>query len=442
MLERIKEDKRQPLEDIVNIKGLNQELERIKPQLLGYIFDILSKVLKTLSTGGITKPKELPRMADFALHGEIVARYLGYDENVFLNAFNENVRLQSDELLETNPLAMTVFQFVQWTPEFKGSATGLLKELNLKAEELGIQRDNFWPKSPGALSRRLNLIRTSLRRIGVEIELLQHQGKDGKSREIRVRKIPSEASESSVTSDISPNQTRIHTNASDDIIDDNDDTNKVSSEGSTKNRAQNGASDDTDNSDDTFHITSSPSPTALTSNSYQQQSSYNNGNDKASLGETASSQQTMTNDSAVAKTISRLGKQEAHPYTGVKNYDILQENSGNVSYMSQTTNIDKVEEQISQPQGDENRPQHKFQDESNNITSKKDSREEVVVNEEREEDKRRILEENPNMPKDDLEFMLSLPVERKITKVTELETIHATAEQQEEMDRLLKNNND
>jgi hypothetical protein len=37
--------------------------------------------------------------------------------------------------------------------------------------------------------------------------------------------------------------------------------------------------------------------------------------------------------------------------------------------------------------------------------------------------------------------MLSLPVERKIPKVTELETIHATAEQQQEMERLLKENN-
>jgi hypothetical protein len=109
MLERIKEDKRQPIEDIVNIKGLNQELERIKPQLLGFIFDILCKVLKTISTDGIIRPKELPRMADFALHGEIVARCLGYDENVFLNAFNENIKLQSDELLEVNPLAMLCF---------------------------------------------------------------------------------------------------------------------------------------------------------------------------------------------------------------------------------------------------------------------------------------------------------------------------------------------
>ena len=52
-----------------------------------------------------------------------------------------------------------------------------------------------------------------------------------------------------------------------------------------------------------------------------------------------------------------------------------------------------------------------------------------------EEAKRRILEENLHISKDTLEFVLSLPV------VTELETIHATAEQQEEMERLLKKNN-
>jgi hypothetical protein len=62
--------------------------------------------------------------------------------------------------------------------------------------------------------------------------------------------------------------------------------------------------------------------------------------------------------------------------------------------------------------------------------------------EEREEAKRRILEEYPDMPKENLEFVLSLPVERKIPEVAEMETIHATAEQQEEMERLLlKKNN-
>jgi hypothetical protein len=72
-------------------------------------------------------------------------------------------------------------------------------------------------------------------------------------------------------------------------------------------------------------------------------------------------------------------------------------------------------------------------------SSKKGSREEVVK-EEREEAKKRILEDDPHISKDALEFMLSLPVERKIPKVTEQEPIHATAEQQEEMEKLLKKN--
>ena len=61
---------------------------------------------------------------------------------------------------------------------------------------------------------------------------------------------------------------------------------------------------------------------------------------------------------------------------------------------------------------------------------------------EREEAKRRILEDDPHISKDTLEFMLSIPVERKVPKVSEKETIHATAEQQQEMEkRLLKKNN-
>jgi hypothetical protein len=69
---------------------------------------------------------------------------------------------------------------------------------------------------------------------------------------------------------------------------------------------------------------------------------------------------------------------------------------------------------------------------TNSDNSEKDR---IKVEKEREEDKRRILEENA------LEFMLSLQEARKIPKVTELETIHATPEQQEEMERLLKKNN-
>ena len=58
----------------------------------------------------------------------------------------------------------------------------------------------------------------------------------------------------------------------------------------------------------------------------------------------------------------------------------------------------------------------------------------------KEESKRIILKEYPDISQSTLEFVLSIPVELKIPKVSELETVYATAEQQEEMERLLKKN--
>jgi hypothetical protein len=40
-----------------------------------------------------------------------------------------------------------------------------------------------------------------------------------------------------------------------------------------------------------------------------------------------------------------------------------------------------------------------------------------------------ILKEYPDIPKDNLEFVLSLPMEEKIPKISEKETIHTTPEQ-------------
>jgi hypothetical protein len=47
----------------------------------------------------------------------------------------------------------------------------------------------------------------------------------------------------------------------------------------------------------------------------------------------------------------------------------------------------------------------------------------VVENGHEEAKRRRILEEYPDMSKDTLEFVISLPVEQKIPKVNEKETV-------------------
>ena len=54
---------------------------------------------------------------------------------------------------------------------------------------------------------------------------------------------------------------------------------------------------------------------------------------------------------------------------------------------------------------------------------------------EHEESRRRILEQYPDISDGTLEFVLSLPMEQEIPKVSELETVHATQDQLEEMEK-------
>ena len=73
----------------------------IRPQLLSYIFDTLVKVLKWKSQNpSLDLIKQLPRMADWAEWCEVISRCMGEKDNAFINAYNENINLQIEEVIE------------------------------------------------------------------------------------------------------------------------------------------------------------------------------------------------------------------------------------------------------------------------------------------------------------------------------------------------------
>jgi DNA polymerase elongation subunit (family B) len=146
------------------------EFEKIRPQLLAYIFDILVEVLKLKQNGGI-KLERLPRMADFALHCEMISRCMGNPDNAFIDAFAKNVNVQTIESIASNPVAVVVMEYMKDTLKWKGLTTLLHTELQSKALLLGINtRDKLWPKAPNALSRKLTEVATPLRKAGINIE--------------------------------------------------------------------------------------------------------------------------------------------------------------------------------------------------------------------------------------------------------------------------------
>jgi hypothetical protein len=156
----------------------------LKPQLLGYIFDILVKILRVKNN---KKDKEnddddqidlrrgYPRMADFAEIAEIISRSMGYPDNKFLDAYYKNMGLQTEQALEASPVATAIIEFMDSRNEWIGTVTELLYELEEIAQTLKVNTKNNsnnkqWPGAPNSLSRKINEVTTNLREIGIIIE--------------------------------------------------------------------------------------------------------------------------------------------------------------------------------------------------------------------------------------------------------------------------------
>jgi hypothetical protein len=202
---------------------IKEAFQEMRPQLLGYILDILVKVLKFKETTEI-ELTECPRMADFAEYGEIISRCMGYPENEFLKAYQNNTKIQTEELIESNQIATCLreLMFTKYEAEieWRGTSSALLNDLETITDGLRIDiRGKYWPKSPNALSRRLNELIPSLREVGIEIEFIRNPDSK-RTRIIRIRKLSSKSSKSSKSSDYT-NQIHAQTKISD-VMDDMD----------------------------------------------------------------------------------------------------------------------------------------------------------------------------------------------------------------------------
>jgi hypothetical protein len=111
-LDRISKENRKVESDIMT------EFMVLRPQLLGYIFDMLVKTLQIKPT---IRLNDLPRMADFALWGEAIARALGFNDLAFIQAYYDNIGKQNIEAIEANPLGQAIAKFFAYSQELIGS---------------------------------------------------------------------------------------------------------------------------------------------------------------------------------------------------------------------------------------------------------------------------------------------------------------------------------
>lgn len=90
------------------------EFDRLKPYLLSYIFDIISKVLifeyETESKG--LELRSRSRMADWEEYGEIIARSVGLEPFQFLDAYRANREKKTEIIMEESPVAQAIVKLM------------------------------------------------------------------------------------------------------------------------------------------------------------------------------------------------------------------------------------------------------------------------------------------------------------------------------------------
>jgi hypothetical protein len=176
----------------------------LRPQLLGYIFDILVKALQIHTTLNL---ESLPRMGDFALWCEAIARAMGYKNFEFLSIYNDNIERQNIETVEGSALGQAISRFlVKWSDELDnipacwfGTTSKFLTELDHIVVEYNIDTGKYWPKAANSLSRKLKVIVSDIRE-GLGYDIAISRIANGKARGVsvvKIRQISSRSSESS-----------------------------------------------------------------------------------------------------------------------------------------------------------------------------------------------------------------------------------------------------
>ncbi|MFH1675959.1 MAG: hypothetical protein ABIC40_02955 [bacterium] len=144
-----------------------KEFDATSGEILGGVFDVLAGAM---AIEKLVKLSWTSRLSDFTHWAVAVARTLGWNEEEFILHFKSNVNRQHEAILDSDPLARVIINWIEKRGEWEGTMSDLLTELNAEARQLGIDPSaNRWPKTPQLLSGSLSYLTPCLEHAGVSI---------------------------------------------------------------------------------------------------------------------------------------------------------------------------------------------------------------------------------------------------------------------------------
>jgi hypothetical protein len=158
-------------------RKLWKEFQEARPWIFGAILDILSRAMAIFPTVEI---EHLPRMADFAMWGEAVARALGYEPSEFLETYREKIGEQVRDVLEENPIGLAILAFMENQIEWEGAPGELLEKLEdgefVKEHKIDTNAEK-WPGAANWVTKRIKEIETNLEHEGVKFRTKRVKGR-------------------------------------------------------------------------------------------------------------------------------------------------------------------------------------------------------------------------------------------------------------------------
>ena len=159
-----------------------RQFENARPRILGALLDAVAHGLRVLDRVQLDR---LPRMADFALWATACETAL-WPADTFARAYAANRRAAIESVIEADPVAACVREFMADRSMWTGSATELLRAGGDFINANILTRRTGWPENPRALAGHLRRAQTFLRALGIEIAF-SREGRAG-TRIITMRK--------------------------------------------------------------------------------------------------------------------------------------------------------------------------------------------------------------------------------------------------------------
>ena len=193
-LERVPEGKRRAEKEM--LAGFEKDL----PKILGGIFNVLQKAMQIEPTLELSS---MPRMADFARWGCAISQALGYTQEKFLTAYQENINSQNDEVLLESLVAVLLQDFMDDKVSWHGTPTLLRNELIkvADAKDINVEDEQGFPRTSNTFGKQINELKTNLATKGLHIV----RGEDKRQRTILIRKDPKSVVSVDVVAVLPPN---------------------------------------------------------------------------------------------------------------------------------------------------------------------------------------------------------------------------------------------